>query len=86
MDEDGSQLPFEGESVDLVTSSLSAHWVNDLPRLFMEAHRILKKDGVFLGAMFGGETLFELRSDIVALFLIVFIPTCSTQFYSVYSV
>ena len=61
MDEDGSSLPFADESVDLVTSSLSAHWVNDLPGLFKEVNRVLKKDGAFLGAMFGGETLFELR-------------------------
>jgi len=61
MDMDGAQLPFESESVDIVTSSLSLHWVNDLPGLFREVQRILKKDGCFLGAMFGGETLFELR-------------------------
>ena len=29
--------------------------------LFKEVKRILKKDGVFIGSMFGGETLFELR-------------------------
>lgn len=59
--EDNQKLPFEDESVNLVTSSLSMHWVNNLPGLFKEIHRILKKDGVFVGSMFGGETLFELR-------------------------
>lgn len=54
-------LPFTDNSVDLVTSSLALHWVNDLPRLFREINRILKPDGVFIGAMFGGETLYELR-------------------------
>ena len=56
-----NRLPFENESVDLVTSCLSAHWVNNLPGLFKEVQRILKKDGVFIGALFGGDTLFELR-------------------------
>ena len=35
-DEDNNRLPFEDESVDLVTSSLSVHWVNNLPGLFKE--------------------------------------------------
>lgn len=61
LDEDGAKLPFESRSVDLVTSSLGLHWVNDLPGLFNEVNRILVDDGVFIGCMFGGETLFELR-------------------------
>lgn len=60
-DIDGHRLPFDDESVDVVTSSLSVHWVNNLPGLFREVYRILKKDGAFIGSMFGGETLFELR-------------------------
>merc|ERR1712141_699385 len=62
--EDNQKLPFENESVDIVTSSLSLHWVNNLPGLFKEIHRILKKDGVFVGSMFGGDTLFELRGSL----------------------
>lgn len=61
MDEDNARLPFEDESADIVTSNLSLHWVNNLPGLFAEVNRILKKDGAFIGSMFGGETLFELR-------------------------
>eukprot|EP00088_Acartia_fossae_P049755 TRINITY_DN5509_c0_g1_i3.p1 TRINITY_DN5509_c0_g1~~TRINITY_DN5509_c0_g1_i3.p1 ORF type:complete len:345 (+),score=57.61 TRINITY_DN5509_c0_g1_i3:32-1066(+) len=61
MDVDGADLPFNDASVDVVTSCLSMHWVNDLPRLFREIHRVLKPDGVFIGAMFGGDTLMELR-------------------------
>uniref|UniRef100_A0A8C0GGI0 Arginine-hydroxylase NDUFAF5, mitochondrial n=1 Tax=Chelonoidis abingdonii TaxID=106734 RepID=A0A8C0GGI0_CHEAB len=40
------------------------HWVNDLPRAFREIHQVLKPDGVFIGAMFGGETLYELRCSL----------------------
>lgn len=61
LNEDDGVLPFADNSVDVVTSSLSMHWVNNLPGLFKEVNRILKNDGVFIGSMFGGETLFELR-------------------------
>uniref|UniRef100_A0A8C5MAM1 Arginine-hydroxylase NDUFAF5, mitochondrial n=1 Tax=Leptobrachium leishanense TaxID=445787 RepID=A0A8C5MAM1_9ANUR len=57
-------VPFQEGTFDLVVSSLSLHWVNDLPRAFQEIHRVLKADGVFIGAMFGGETLYELRCSL----------------------
>ena len=49
MDLDGAELPFADNSVDLVTSCLAMHWINDLPGLFSEVQRILKPDGVFIG-------------------------------------
>lgn len=61
---DEESLPFEPSSVDLVTSSLSMHWVNDLPGAFHQIIRCLKNDGVFICAMFGGDTLYELRSSL----------------------
>eukprot|EP00092_Neocalanus_flemingeri_P027537 GFUD01029876.1.p1 GENE.GFUD01029876.1~~GFUD01029876.1.p1 ORF type:complete len:361 (+),score=119.82 GFUD01029876.1:37-1119(+) len=64
MDIDGAELPFSDNSVDVVTSCLAMHWVNDLPGVFREINRILKPDGVFIGAMFGGETLMELRTSL----------------------
>jgi SAM-dependent methyltransferase len=54
-------LPFAPESLDLAVSVLSLHWVNDLPGALIQLRRALKPDGLFLGAMLGGETLFELR-------------------------
>ncbi|KAH9049089.1 S-adenosyl-L-methionine-dependent methyltransferase [Lactarius hengduanensis] len=42
-------------SQEAIVSCLSLHWVNDLPG-------ILRPDGVFIGAIFGGDTLFELRT------------------------
>ncbi|XP_009474491.1 PREDICTED: NADH dehydrogenase [ubiquinone] 1 alpha subcomplex assembly factor 5 [Nipponia nippon] len=57
-------LPFKEDTFDLVVSSLSLHWVNDLPKAFREIHRVLKPDGVFIGAMFGGDTLYELRCSL----------------------
>ncbi|NXJ04461.1 NDUF5 hydroxylase, partial [Odontophorus gujanensis] len=57
-------LPFKEDTFDLVVSSLSLHWVNDLPKAFREIHQVLKPDGVFIGAMFGGDTLYELRCSL----------------------
>uniref|UniRef100_A0A1B0D4A9 Arginine-hydroxylase NDUFAF5, mitochondrial n=1 Tax=Phlebotomus papatasi TaxID=29031 RepID=A0A1B0D4A9_PHLPP len=50
------------ESVDLVISNLSLHWINDLPGCFVRIMKCLKPDGVFMASLFGGETLYELRS------------------------
>jgi SAM-dependent methyltransferase len=42
-------------------SALSLHWVNDLPGALLQIRQALRPDGLFLAAMFGGETLHELR-------------------------
>ncbi|XP_059410646.1 arginine-hydroxylase NDUFAF5, mitochondrial [Carassius carassius] len=57
-------LPFKENTFDLVLSSLSLHWINDLPGAFRQIHQVLKPDGVFIGAMVGGETLYELRCSL----------------------
>ena len=57
-------LPFEAQSFDAVLSSLSLHWVNDLPGMLSQANRILKPDSPFLAAMLGGDSLFELRTSL----------------------
>jgi SAM-dependent methyltransferase len=59
---DEEALPFADESFDLVTSVLSLHAVNDLPGALVQIRRVLKPDGLFMGALFGGETLKELRT------------------------
>lgn len=51
-------------SVDMIISSLDLHWINDLPRLFSNVFHSLKQDGIFIGSMFGGQTLFELRCSL----------------------
>jgi SAM-dependent methyltransferase len=59
-------LPYAPESFDLVVSSLSLHAVNDLPGALAQIRRVLKPDGLFLAALFGGETLTELRQAFTA--------------------
>ncbi|XP_062593382.1 arginine-hydroxylase NDUFAF5, mitochondrial-like, partial [Saccostrea cucullata] len=54
-------LPFKENSLDVIVSSLSLHWVNDLPGCFKAAQKALKPDCPFILSMFGGDTLFELR-------------------------
>jgi SAM-dependent methyltransferase len=58
---DEEALPFASASLDLVLSALALHWVNDLPGALLQVRRALRPDGLFLGAMLGGETLWELR-------------------------
>ncbi|XP_028355789.1 arginine-hydroxylase NDUFAF5, mitochondrial isoform X1 [Physeter macrocephalus] len=57
-------LPFRENTFDLVVSSLSLHWVNDLPRALEQIRYVLKPDGVLIGAVFGGDTLYELRCSL----------------------
>src|SRR5580658_5252962 len=54
-------LPFAAGSFDLVISTLGLHWTNDLPGALWQICRVLRPDGLLLGALFGGETLWELR-------------------------
>src|SRR5512143_691840 len=50
-------LPFADKTFDLVVSVLSLHAVNDLPGALMQLRRAIKPDGMFVAALFGGETL-----------------------------
>ncbi len=58
---DEERQPFAPGSFDLVVSCLSLHAVNDLPGALVQVRRALKPDGLFLGCLFGGGTLGELR-------------------------
>ncbi|KAJ8905483.1 hypothetical protein NDN08_001990 [Rhodosorus marinus] len=58
---DEEKIPFKKEEFDLVISSLALHWVNDLPGSMVQINNILRPDGLFVGSMFGGDTLSELR-------------------------
>ena len=51
-------------SFDAVLSSLSLHWINDLPGILTQINRVLKPDSPFLGVMLGGDTVFELRTSL----------------------
>ena len=57
-------LPYEAETFDLVLSSLSLHWINDLPSVLAQINNCLKPDAPFIAAMSGGDSLFELRGSL----------------------
>ncbi|MCB1531583.1 MAG: methyltransferase domain-containing protein [Alphaproteobacteria bacterium] len=61
---DEEMLPLETSSLDLVTSALNLHSINDLPGTLIQIRRALKADGLFVGALLGGETLHELRDSL----------------------
>jgi len=58
-------LPFAENSFNAVLSSLSLHWVNDLPGTLIQINRILKDRGLLMASFLGGSTLNELRESIL---------------------
>jgi SAM-dependent methyltransferase len=59
---DEEHLPLAPQSLDLITSSLSLQWVNDVPGFLAQARLALRPDGLLLVAFLGGRTLQELRA------------------------
>jgi len=49
---------------DLVIHALALHWANDPVGQLVQARRALAPDGLFLGTLFGGQTLAELRASL----------------------
>lgn len=58
---DAEALPFADNSLDLVLSTSTFQWLNVLEDAFHEASRVLSPGGGFHFALFGGDTLRELR-------------------------
>ncbi|MCC5812311.1 MAG: methyltransferase domain-containing protein [Ectothiorhodospiraceae bacterium] len=59
---DAGQLPVPDDSVDLLFSSATLQWSDDLPRLLDEFHRVLRPGGLLLFSTLGPDTLRELRA------------------------
>ncbi|CBY15156.1 unnamed protein product [Oikopleura dioica] len=62
--DESQALPYKDNSFDLVISNLNLHWVNDLDKSCREILRVLKPDGAFVGAIWGNDSLYELRQSI----------------------
>jgi len=58
---DSEWLPFKDNSLDCIIAPPGLEFVNDLPGVLIQINRALKPDGLFLAAMYGGNTLAELR-------------------------
>ena len=61
---DDEFLPIKDNVLDLIISPLSLHHANDLLGALIQSQYSLKSDGLFIGALFGGETLHELRQSL----------------------
>lgn len=59
---DLEQLPFGDNSFDLIFSSLTLQWCNDLPATMQDLLRVLKPGGLLMFTTFGPDTLKQLRS------------------------
>lgn len=58
---DSDLLDLNEADHDLVIDAMTLHWSNDPVGQLVQIRRALQPDGLFLGAMFGGQTLHELR-------------------------
>lgn len=59
---DAETLPVKEATHDLLIHDLSLHWANDLVGQLVQSRRALVPDGLFIGTLFGGQTLHELRT------------------------
>jgi NADH dehydrogenase [ubiquinone] 1 alpha subcomplex assembly factor 5 len=57
-------IPYQPNTFDAVLSSLSMHWINDLPSVLAQINAVLKPDSPFIGVMLGGDSLYELRTSL----------------------
>ena len=62
-DADAVDLPFRDGSFRMLVSSSVYQWVADLPAAFSEVRRVLQPGGGFAVALFGEQTLCELRDS-----------------------
>ncbi len=59
---DDEVLDLQPGGHDLVIHALALHWANDPVGQLVQCRRALRADGLFLGFLFGGQTLSELRA------------------------
>jgi len=59
-------LPFEEDSFDLIVAAGTLDSVNDLPGALIVMRRLLRPDGMLIGAFFGAGSLGKLRRILIA--------------------
>ncbi len=60
---DAEHLAIKKSSVDLIFSTSTFQWCEDLAQVFSECFRVLKKQGAMVFSTFGPDTLVELRQS-----------------------
>jgi malonyl-CoA O-methyltransferase len=63
---DAEVLPYPDHQFDLVVSSLTYQWLDNLSGALQEVSRILKHHGYFACSLLGRDTMFELKSSYCA--------------------
>ena len=63
---DEENINFPDNSFDLIISSLSIHWINDVESHLKKVKSMLSSKGMFIALFFGGVTLHELREASLA--------------------
>lgn len=61
---DAEVLELTENTHDLIIHAMALHWANDPVGQLVQCRRALQADGLFLGLMFGGQTLAQLRSSL----------------------
>jgi SAM-dependent methyltransferase len=59
---DEEVLALETGAFDLVIHAMTLHWANDPVGQMIQCQRALRPDGLFIAALLGGQTLYELRA------------------------
>lgn len=60
---DYEALPFVQQSIDCIIGAMVQHHINDLPGHLIQIRKALRPDGLFIGTILGGESLYELRQS-----------------------
>lgn len=58
---DAEHLPFRDGSFDLVVSTSTLQWIENMDAFFRQCHRVVLPDGLLCIAFFGGRTMRELQ-------------------------
>ncbi|MGY6634354.1 MAG: methyltransferase domain-containing protein [Alkalilacustris sp.] len=61
---DAPVLDLEAGAHDLIVHAMALHWADDPVGQLVQCRRALAPDGLFLGVLFGGRTLAELRASL----------------------
>lgn len=61
IDMDAAAIPLAAETLPLICSASVYQWVENLAAAFAECLRVLQPDGVFIFALFGHRTLWQLK-------------------------
>lgn len=59
---DAIKLPFQNNTIDLITANLFLPWCSNVPAFLAECHRVLRPEGLIVFTSLGPDTLKELNS------------------------